>query len=295
MDAKKKEFKTIISADEGRRRRGETAIQLRKAQKEESIAKRRDMILKNFTQQDAPASQGGQVAQPEVPTKSYTLQDIPTLMAGMNSQDASLQITCVRTFRRFLSTERNPPVQECVNCGALPLFVAFLQRADCPELQFEAAWALTNVASTDKTKLVAEYGAVPHLVQLLSSPSPDVREQSAWCLGNVAGDGVALRDYALQCGALGPLLTNVSQPASISLLRNCTWSLSNFCRGKPQPALSSIKQALPMLSAIISTCTDQDTVVDATWALSYISDGDNTRIQEVVALGLIPTLVKVSS
>lgn len=111
----------------------------------------------------------------------------------------------------MLSREQSPPIDEVINSGLLPKLVGYLAAADNPSLQFEACWALTNIASgkycnndgitthfmvefvpgleflsfsyhyfynfsgTSKhTKAVVECGAVPHFITLLSSPHVNV-------------------------------------------------------------------------------------------------------------------------
>lgn len=222
------------------------------------------------------------------------LENLPAMVAGVMSNDPQLQVECTTQFRRLLSIEKNPPIQAVIETGVIPRFVEFLQRDDNPALQFEAAWGLTNIASgtSEHTKVVMEVGAVPIFVRLLMSTNDDVREQAVWALGNIAGDSPPCRDLVLQAGAMQPLLSLLHQNSKISMLRNATWTLSNFCRGKPQPDFNMVSPSLPTLAQLIFS-PDEEVLTDSCWALSYLSDGINEKIQAVIDSGACRRLVEL--
>lgn len=199
----------------------------------------------------------------------------------------------MQQIRRHLSKESNPPAKEIVDAGIVPILVRLIHQMDDPKTQFEAAWALTNVTSTEFTSDVVKHNAIPPLVHLLrGSKDPDVREQVVWCLGNIAGDGAANRDLVLNApNAVHNLMLNLAHPSNLSMLRNATWTLSNMCRGKPRANIDIVKHFIPAVKKLIVN-PDVEVRSDALWALSYISDGDNKRIDTVLKYGIVNDVVK---
>lgn len=280
-------YKNTLDKDDARRGREETTISLRKDKRQEQLQKKR------FGQSGAMPI----MAQPEqqsVGSQAWAESDPQKLVAGVHSEDPNLQLPAVTQFRKLLSIERSPPIEEVIAAGVVPRFVQFLQCGDQPLLQFESAWALTNIASgtSEHTRVVIANGAVPIFVQLLMSPNDDVREQAVWALGNIAGDSPECRDLVLTQGALTPLLEQLTPSSKMSMLRNATWTLSNLCRGKPQPAWQMVSGALPILAQLIFS-NDDEVLADACWALSYLSDGPNEKIQAVLDTGICARIVEL--
>ena len=65
---------------------------------------------------------------------------------------------------------------------------------------------------------------------------------------------------------LTPLLEQLNPNSKMSMLRNATWTLSNLCRGKPQPQWPHVVGALPILAQLIFSNDDE---VLPTWTRNH--------------------------
>uniref|UniRef100_H3CQJ2 Importin subunit alpha n=1 Tax=Tetraodon nigroviridis TaxID=99883 RepID=H3CQJ2_TETNG len=270
-----------------RRQRTEVVVELRKNKRDEHLLKRRNVPYEYICEDyDGDG---------DFRSQNASLEDI---VQNATSDNQGIQLSAVQSARKLLSSDRNPPIDDLIKSGILPKLVNCLDRDDSPSLQFEAAWALTNIASgtSEQTQAVVESNAVPLFLRLLKSPHQNVCEQAVWALGNIIGDGPHFRDYVISLGVVKPLLSFISPSVPITFLRNVTWVMVNLCRHKdPPPPMETIQvEILPALCVLINH-TDVSILVDTVWALSYLTDAGNEQIQMVIDSGIVPHLVPLLS
>ncbi|KAG8178962.1 hypothetical protein JTE90_013118 [Oedothorax gibbosus] len=266
-----------------RRRRTEVNVELRKQKKDDNLSKRRN--VEDYD--DDPVS--------PLQNQNNKNVSIEEILAGVRSPDPTTQLLAAQNARKILSRERCPPIDFMIASGVVPILVSFLQHHNNVPLQFEACWALTNIASgnSNQTRTVVEGGAVPLFVELLSSPHSNVAEQAVWAIGNIAGDGPELRDLVIKHNVIKPLINLLQPNLSTTFRRNITWTLSNLCRNKnPPPPFEAIRQILPTFTELIRH-SDTEVVTDALWAISYLTDGSNEKIEEVINAGVVPRLCEL--
>lgn len=129
-------------------------------------------------------------------------------------------------------------------------------------------------------------------MNLLRSQYTEISEQAIWAIGNIAGDCSLYRDMILKYNGLSYLIDIVDKSDNKNTIKHGTWAISNLCRGRPLPKFESVKIAIPILAKMMTVSTESEVLTDAAWALSYLSDGEEQRIQLVIDTGVLPHLLK---
>ncbi|CAI8046290.1 Importin subunit alpha-1, partial [Geodia barretti] len=135
--------------DEMRRRRNDVTVELRRAKKDEQSLKRRNLQVEP---DETPLQESNKTVPLDL--------SLPAIVSNINSLNPEAQLSGVQSCRKLLSKEKNPPIDAVIGSGVVSKLVEFLARADNHKLQFESAWALTNIASgtSEQTMFVVQSG-----------------------------------------------------------------------------------------------------------------------------------------
>ncbi|XP_043927965.1 importin subunit alpha-4 [Protopterus annectens] len=257
-----------------RRHRNEVTVELRKNKRDEHLLKKRNVPQEeSLEDSDVDGDFKGQ---------NITLEAI---LQNATSDNPVIQLSAVQAARKLLSSDRNPPIDDLIKSGILPILVRCLKRDDNNTLQNEHGWTLTRVHSqgtSEDTQALCTSNAVPLFLELLHSPHQNVCEQAVWALGNIIGDGPQCRDYVISLGVVKPLLSFINPSIPITFLRNVTWVIVNLCRNKdPPPPMETVQEILPALCVLIYH-TDINVSTAALRAVGNIVTGTDEQTQVVL-------------
>ena len=228
----------------------------------------------------------------------FKMGDFNRLVELITSDRKVIKIFATLGLRRLLSFEQGPPIQQTVDRGLVPKLFEFAQDYNSPKLQFEAIWCLTNLASSESrfVMTLVENNAIPILISVMQTSNHiEVKEQAIWCIGNISGDNVRLRDTILEQGAVDIIADLVDQaPAGSTFTRNASWTLANFCKGRPMAKFEYIQRAIPSLTKVLIENDSEEMLTDIAWAFSYASDeGGDWRIELFLECNAVPRLIQL--
>ena len=89
-------------------------------------------------------------------------------------------------------------------------------------------------------------------------------------------------------------ILNIQNPATTSLLRTATRTISNLCRGRLSLPLEAVDPVLQTLLSLLCRDVECDIAIKAMWALSYIAGADNEyHRQRMMETSLMAKLVEI--
>ncbi|PAA54871.1 hypothetical protein BOX15_Mlig003063g2 [Macrostomum lignano] len=216
--------------------------------------------------------------------------DLDELAGLLTSESRRDRLLGARSLRSRISDRHEAPgYSRLLTSPALAALVANLGTSADQELQFESAWALTNLLAGSGARpadLVTSSGLGSRLIRMLQcAPTERLREQACWALANVAGESPAWRDQLILAddgsgsgGGLLPALISLweSDPGN-GLLDASSLLLVNLFRDRrPRLKFEYAQLLMPHVTRLLSHPYDS-VVPNLLWALSYAVEGSEPR------------------
>ena len=97
----------------------------------------------------------------------------------------------------------------------------------------------------------------------------------------------------MKYGGLDHVLQILHNSDNSFLTKNGIWVVSNLTRGRPQPEVNFVKQAVPVLCAILIKETDTEVLLETVRPLCYISErGEHSVIESFISAKVVAHLIR---
>lgn len=171
---------------------------------------------------------------------TVTAADLEALISKIGSPSIDEQYLAIVGIKKLLTSQEGPAIQEIIDRGLVFVFVELLNHQR-PEFIYEAVTCLTIICSgtSDQSNTVVTKGGAKRFIQLCDSPFFEIQEQAIIGIGNLASDGLTLRDKLIEFGALEKIKFYLHTSERKSLIKNCLFCLTNFVKGNPPPPYDS--------------------------------------------------------
>lgn len=181
-------------------------------------------------------------------------------------------------------------IQEIIDANIVPRIIQLLECKEMPQMQYEAAWCVTNIAigTQSQVQCLVDKGAVAKLFNLMSTANDQLKEMAIWALGNIAGENKIFREIVNSLGTIPALLNILATSTNQEVLKNGCWLFCNLIRGKEN---LKIEGAISVLCKLIKENDDKEIMREACYAFVKLCSGDEADIPLLAEYNILPRLM----
>ncbi|KII73035.1 Importin subunit alpha-3 [Thelohanellus kitauei] len=267
--------------DSVRRDRISQTIELRKDKRDEMLRKRRNEPLLLPDKFDRAII--------------TSIDHVAKLVQECASSNRDVAYQAVFNLRLHLSSKHELYLDKLLELNIVDILVPHLVNGETADVKYNAAWALTNIASGDSqhTSFLLKESVIMALGSLLCDANPSLVEQSIWALANIIGDGPVPREFVLRSNILSILNQPLNQHYnSIPVMKQLSWMLINICRRKDVDVpIEYVPQIIPILDVLISH-KDENILGDVLWSITHLADSSSNHVSLLIASGIVDKVYK---
>lgn len=253
---------------------GEDATEKRMDEREKLRKEKREKLMKRVRRAQEP--------NPEF--RVYNKEQVSRVMVGLQTGSPGSRSEALKALCELTSCD--DPHLDVLHKMRVVQVLQKILTGSLPQDQYNALWCLTNLASGTHETTAPLLPVLPYVVELLAPTNPQLADQAAWFLGNIAGDCSECRAKVAACGASDKLITLLKLDGPSELLVTLGFTLCNLLRGNEKTLKSMMsKGLLALVLRLLTPVQPMEVVIEMSWVLTYITAFADEFKAGVLAMG----------